>query len=123
MPGRNVTLWAMLAIVAVLVIVFVNMIASYWDYYDIGSSGANGLALIAVVTPIVALCFTGVTLGIRVFTRRRGIRGWRVLAISAGGLAIAFVALFLLEVWRTADYPTERPKSLAAFVGHYLGKE
>lgn len=110
-----------MVIAGAAVLAFVHLVANYWAYYAIGSSGSNGLALIGFVAPLATILFLGAAAGTYYLAGRLGLREWRRAFTPAVAVTIVFVTFFAGEVWRTADYPTERPKRFAAFLGHYLG--
>lgn len=116
MIKRDVALSINLGAAAVFVIALLFLIARYWEYHGVGSSGGNGLALMIIVAPIAFMVFVGVALGIRKYTTRIGTRDRSAILVGVLGLSVTFVVLFLLEVWRLADYPSERPKNLSAFI-------
>lgn len=110
-----------LLIAGAAVLVFAHLIASYWAYYSIGSGGSNGLALIGVVAPVAGVLFFGSAAGIYYLGTRLGLAQRRRALLAAAAVITVFIALFAGEVWRTADYPTERPKRLSAFLANYFG--
>jgi uncharacterized BrkB/YihY/UPF0761 family membrane protein len=110
-----------LLIAGAAVLVFIHLIANYWAYYAIGSSGSNGLALIGVVAPVAGVLFFGSAAGIYYLGTRLGLAQWRRALLAAAAVITVFIALFAGEVWRTNDYPTERPKRLSEFLASYFG--
>lgn len=118
---RNQATVITVVIAAVLVAAFLWMVASYWSFNRIGTGAANSFALLVVVLPVALLVSAIVALSLQILVHRRT-QKWSVSTVATiAGLISSFVLLFMLEVRRTAAYPTEQRRTLTEFVDHIFG--
>lgn len=113
---------ALFLFACVFTLLFINLVGNRWAYYDIGiNTVTRSWTLFFFIAPIV---FTGLiggaALSSYLILRHHKPSGKRLLLTGIVSMVIVFVIVFLLDVWRTIDYPNPFNRNLLDFLNYYV---